>query len=437
MNFYLGVYGLSILKDVKSMFYHYINSKQQTNSNAYTYISHIAGKIQLTIEMIYDIIYQTTEKSLDLVRDEIFDKKSNIIIMFEGLITLLKLKEFQRLKEIGIHNYIHKSIYYKEVLSLDIDEDETQKIIKNNKINLNNQVELPTISDNNTSTNTTTNLTNLNTNSSTPDTRSNSNNDNNYVKNNINQAVKELLEIKNNKSNRQYKQIDLSNFKLPPKIAKLLEETNQLKKACSFKQSNSLNNTKNAKHNTDNILNIDELGVINQHSSNSGCIYKQFNNHSTQEKSIILSYSKSKYSSFFNFLINIISEQNSFSELIYIFKPLIYLISLKKFGRKSILAFIVNAVLDYATLKKKNPRITDDTNSKGLESFTQKYLFTKEYQRRFSSALMKYLIRYPLLDYFTKPIVRRVLRIFFIPESWVDTILRFLDSLYIHHLINS
>jgi len=452
MNVYIGLYGLQIFRDFRSIINSIVGAHKK---KSILFLSHLAGKLQLSVEMLYDILGNSSTESDDTVKDLIFSKKINIVVIIEAMTTLLKLKEFKNLRESGIDNFIHKSIYYKEVLGLEEEEAERVETSKTE------QSEEQVNSNNNGDTNNTTID-----NSIDPSTEQTIDG----------RELRSLLEVKSLRSNKGYKKLELeektlSKFSLPQKIVDILKENTQTQSLLSsgepintatVNDSDTLTNNKSTITETktttsrilyDNVtpdLEKSKISDVPQpQNSNTNSILRIFNSSSVQTKKEHSS-TKKTYSSALSFILSLFNNKSSVIELVYIIKPLVYLLAMRKLGRKSFLALLINAVLDYVSLIKKGSSVSkgredrsSDMNSNSndteeKESFSQKYLFNKEYQRRFTSALSTYLIRQPILDYFTKPLIRKVLGfIRIVPESLINLIIRFLDSMYLYHVVSN
>ena len=106
MKFHLIVYMLSIAKDLK-MFAK--NFKSKCKSDFPIYYSELIEKIELSLEMIFDIIY--SDKNL-----KIFEKKKIVLILLEIIRFFFKFKELKSLSKNGIKFYVEKNIYLEEVI---------------------------------------------------------------------------------------------------------------------------------------------------------------------------------------------------------------------------------------------------------------------------------------------------------------------------------
>ncbi len=127
------------------------------------------------------------------------------------------------------------------------------------------------------------------------------------------------------------------------------------------------------------------------------------------------------------FILKLIREKDSMKEVLYLVKPLIYLLSLLKFNRDSSIPFIINIVFDYIIRTEKTSKLEG--------TFTQKYLFNLEQLRR-SGKYMIYLLRNPVLYYITKPFIVKLLSFLRFSDSLIISITEFMENIYLHYLIN-
>ena len=97
---------LSIAKDLKLFLKNY---KSKHKSNFPLYYSELIEKIELSVEMIYEIIY--SQKNV-----KIFEKKKHILILLEIIRFLFKFKELKTLSKQGFNFYVEKNIYLEEVV---------------------------------------------------------------------------------------------------------------------------------------------------------------------------------------------------------------------------------------------------------------------------------------------------------------------------------
>ncbi len=106
MKFHLIVYLLSIAKDLKLFAKNY---KSKSNNKFLIYYSEFIEKIELSVEMMYEIIY--SQKNV-----KIFEKKKYVLILLEIIRFLFKFKELKSLSKNGFNFYIEKNIYLDEVI---------------------------------------------------------------------------------------------------------------------------------------------------------------------------------------------------------------------------------------------------------------------------------------------------------------------------------
>ena len=106
MKFHLIVYLISIAKDLKVFSK---NHKSKSNNKFLIHYSELIEKIELSVEMIYEIIY--TQKNV-----KIFEKKKFVLILLEIIRFLFKFKELKSLSKIGFNFYVEKNIYLEEVI---------------------------------------------------------------------------------------------------------------------------------------------------------------------------------------------------------------------------------------------------------------------------------------------------------------------------------
>lgn len=388
MNLYLGIFGMNLLNQVKQATSEYMLIKDQ--KKIVSYISPLIGKLQMSLEVLFNVIYTQVDK------DVIFEKKIYYILLLELVKTLCKFKELKELKENGVHNYIDKSLYFSEFLTLN--ESDFMNKIKNQKNN-------------------------------SKDGKITVNED--YAIDKSINSNNGLFKIQNEKSTNIFASNTNTNINndtvisVPEKIQLLIN-----KKLNEEKE-------KEKESNNDNELSI--------YKKNSTCLYKCTNQckHNINLKDNTNSFQKQSFSSFLEFLKSLINSKNSLIESLYLIKPLIYLISIKVFGRKSFYNLIIIIILDYLSLKQKDSSYVSDssivTNESKFdkESFSQKYLFNIEYKRRISVLIGCYLIRQPIADKLICPLISKILRLFRVPESFINVIVDFISNMYLSYMISS
>lgn len=110
-------------------------------------------------------------------------------------------------------------------------------------------------------------------------------------------------------------------------------------------------------------------------------------------------------------------------ELIYLFRPVIYLLALKAMGNSSKLPLIVCFILEYLSI---------DSNLHGRGNFSKQKVYYAEYlyrQRRF----WLYLLREPIVTSITIPFIKRILTFLRLPTglvNWVETIIKYFTKYY-------
>ncbi len=124
MKFHLIMYLANIAKDIKS---YYMNSNIKNIKNILPYYSELIEKIELSVEMILEIIYNKKGDNI------LFDKKKYIILLLEIIRMVNKLKELHGLSQVKYDFYIEKNIYYEQVL--DISEEELNTKLTNTEYN--------------------------------------------------------------------------------------------------------------------------------------------------------------------------------------------------------------------------------------------------------------------------------------------------------------
>jgi hypothetical protein len=122
MKFHLIMYLANIAKDIKT---YYMNSNLKNIKNILPYYSELIEKIELSVEMILEIIFN--KKGDDIL----FEKKKYIVLLLEITRMLNKLKELHGLNQIKYDFYIEKNIYHEQVL--DISEEELNKKLENSE----------------------------------------------------------------------------------------------------------------------------------------------------------------------------------------------------------------------------------------------------------------------------------------------------------------
>jgi hypothetical protein len=118
MKLHLLMYLGNIVKDIKSFS---INSKLKTDNNILTYNSELVEKIELSIEMIFEIIFTQSKQQIDL-----FDRKKYIILALEFGRLYCRMKELMGLDKTGFDFYIQRNIYQDQIIEMTEDEINTK-----------------------------------------------------------------------------------------------------------------------------------------------------------------------------------------------------------------------------------------------------------------------------------------------------------------------
>lgn len=370
MNIYAGIYTINLFGELKKMINIYNNTKN-LKSNFVFYGSDLCGKIQKLTEMIFKLMIQSENLSLEELSGKLIERKINPLLGLEILRTFMKLYEFKQLRECGIHYYLNQNLFYSDLLFVDKNKFEKQICESTNE--------------NNQNCNKNSNL-NKNDIESTKSTCESSNSLELSICN-----VKSNKTFMNNLSDKKSHRLNLH-----PKI---LKEIEKIKNDANQENSNKVKKL---------YLGDNEELVKRKHSKIS----------------------------FISFMINLLSNNSHIQELVYLLKPLLHLVFIKIFGKNSMTTFLFTLILDYLSLRKKSSLYIDRYNQEKIETFTQKYLFNKEYQSRLMTILLSLLIRYPILDYITKPLLSKIL--FFLPESIRNFLLNdVLENINLHYIISN
>jgi hypothetical protein len=115
---YLG----NIIKDIKSFS---INSKLKTDNNILTYNSELVEKIELSIEMIVEMIFSKSRQQIEL-----FDRKKYVILALEVGRLFCRMKELMGLDRTGFDFYVQKNIYQEQVIEMTEDEMSTKLTLR-------------------------------------------------------------------------------------------------------------------------------------------------------------------------------------------------------------------------------------------------------------------------------------------------------------------
>lgn len=103
-------------------------------------------------------------------------------------------------------------------------------------------------------------------------------------------------------------------------------------------------------------------------------------------------------------------------ELLYIIRPLLYLILMSVFKKKSFVPFFVNVLIDAIILKVKRKE----------EQYENQKIYFQEYKYRVGR-LGIYLLREPIFSLITKPFIKKILKVFRLPTFVVDLVLNMLS----------
>ena len=112
MDFNLLFYAYDIATDLRRIVRNY---KIKKNKSYISYNSEVIEKIELTIEIIFSIIFTNSEGGD-------FDKKKLIILLLELLKGSMKLKELFNLSKIGFNFYVEKKIFLDQIVEIPEDE---------------------------------------------------------------------------------------------------------------------------------------------------------------------------------------------------------------------------------------------------------------------------------------------------------------------------
>lgn len=118
----------------------------------------------------------------------------------------------------------------------------------------------------------------------------------------------------------------------------------------------------------------------------------------------------------FQFLKLMSGRIENFVELLYILKPLIYLVLMSVFKRKSFVPLIVNVIIDAIIFKIKRKE----------EHFENQKIYFQEYKYRVGR-LGVYLLRQPIFSLITKPFIKKILKVFRVPIFMSDLIMNLLS----------
>lgn len=118
MKLHLLMYMVNIAQDIR----HFIKNFNITNKSKFVlYSSDIVEKIQLSVEMIIEIVYGSNNNV------DIFTKKKYYLLLLEIVREGFKFRELKNLSEFGYQFYVEKSIYHQNVLE-ESEEDFENKL---------------------------------------------------------------------------------------------------------------------------------------------------------------------------------------------------------------------------------------------------------------------------------------------------------------------
>ena len=178
-----------------------------------------------------------------------------------------------------------------------------------------------------------------------------------------------IFHIKSKKSNKRYNVTTNSLIKIPEKITMKLPK-------------NDANST------------IDSINVnLNVNADNSTVIVQQ----------------KSIYNRLLEFLSN-------YKELLYLFRPVIYMASLICFKKNKFVPLLINLTIDFVVLRNNN----------FTGKFSKQKIFHSENLYRVRQMVF-YLLREPIFSSITLPFVKKLLSFLRFPDRLVGLIINFLE----------
>ncbi len=121
MKLHLLMYMVNIAQDIR----HFIKNYNLTNKSKFIlYSSDIVEKIQLSVEMIIEMVYGRREVDL-------FTRKKYLLLVLEMVREGFKFRELKNLHELGFDFYMEKNVYLHSVLETNEDDYENRlKMIK-------------------------------------------------------------------------------------------------------------------------------------------------------------------------------------------------------------------------------------------------------------------------------------------------------------------
>jgi len=112
MDFNILFYLYDIASDLKRILRNY---KIKKNKNHISYNSEVVEKIELTVEIIFSILFSGKE-------NEEFNKKKVLILFLELVRAACKLKELFNLSKLDYNFYVEKKIFLEQIVEIPEDE---------------------------------------------------------------------------------------------------------------------------------------------------------------------------------------------------------------------------------------------------------------------------------------------------------------------------
>lgn len=114
MNVHIFLYISSIARDIRLLLRQREIKKKNTNNLFYN--SEVVEKIELSVEMLYEVFYPS---KCDL---GLFEKKKYLVFLLELIRLGFRFKELKVLSSFGYNFYIEKNIYLSQIMGMS-DED--------------------------------------------------------------------------------------------------------------------------------------------------------------------------------------------------------------------------------------------------------------------------------------------------------------------------
>jgi hypothetical protein len=108
MKLHLLMYFGNIIKDIKSFT---MNSQLKKDNNILIYNSELIEKLELSLEMIMEIIHPDRDENL-------FEKKKYLLLILEVVRLYFRLRELMGLDKIGFDFYVQKSLYLDQIVEI-------------------------------------------------------------------------------------------------------------------------------------------------------------------------------------------------------------------------------------------------------------------------------------------------------------------------------